>query len=772
MAKQKRTPGEGPQRRRPSPPVPGELSLSDWRAVEASLPRIASDNLGSSALLAQAQAIIYDAFDADFERQVPLARAALEVSPDCADAYLVLAEHASNLDEALDLYRQGVEAGQRAIGAAAFRQHEGAFWQFFETRSYLRARLGWAQCLWNSNQYDEAVEHFREILRLNPQDQQGVRYLLAAALMDLGRNDELGQLLDRYPDDRRTDWLFNVALLAYRRESDSPRARQSLLAAVEQNRYVPEYLLDFTRMPPDLPDDAPPGSPEEAVCAAARLRLAWRTTPQAIAWMRKVLQVPILPPPVTRTPDWRRLQRFLGELPQARDEIWQIDSRQFAEKIEIEGASGRPWLIVVADQSHGAFLAIEAGEGKPTPGDVWHHLVEAMLKPRVGDPRRPQKILVRLKSYQKAWQKKLAQLGVACDVGEPLDLVELAVAQTRVAQAADRRDPNTSPHGADDPTDPRALPQEIGEAWQADLRRLLGWVEEGGEVLRPYGVIVAQSEGEQVLAYDLAVHAAPSDWLWQTVARAIRRPLRGPPHRPGLIEVASEEHRAALQPHLEPWGIRCAVAARLDPLDVICEEMSRSLNRPVTMTAMVDVPGMSRERIAAFFAAAADYYRRMPWRGVSGNVPIEVRCDKFQSGPWHAVVLGQSGITLGLALYEGLENVEAVLSGEASEAEQARRASAISVTFGEAFEMPIRDLDAAERYRWSLASPDAYPCAMRVNPGRAVRPPLAWELELLEGCLRVIPDFIAEEVWESVRIVPVASGELTLQLSWMSESED
>jgi hypothetical protein len=61
---------------------------------------------------------------------------------------------------------------------------------------------------------------------------------------------------------------------------------------------------------------------------------------------------------------------------------------------------------------------------------------------------------------------------------------------------------------------------------------------------------------------------------------------------------------------------------------------------------------------------------------------------------------------------------------------------------------------------------------MRVNPGRAVRPPLAWELELLEGCLRVIPDFIAEEVWESVRIVPVASGELTLQLSWMSESED
>ena len=46
------------------------------------------------------------------------------------------------------------------------------------------------------------------------------------------------------------------------------------------------------------------------------------------------------------------------------------------------GTSARPWLIVVADQSHGAFLTIEAGEGKPSPGDVWHYLVEAMLKPR------------------------------------------------------------------------------------------------------------------------------------------------------------------------------------------------------------------------------------------------------------------------------------------------------------------------------------------------------------------------------------------------------
>jgi tetratricopeptide (TPR) repeat protein len=721
--------------------------------------------------LGRAQALVGHAFDADYEDQVPLAMRALDICPDCADAYVLLADHASSLDEALDLYRQGMEAAQRVIGESAFHDHVGQFWQVPVTRPYMRARLDLAQCLWDANRYDEATEHYREMLRLNPNDNQAIRYLLASALLDLNRNDELERLLKKFPRDRRADWLYTAALLAYRKEGDSQRGRQLLLKAVKQNSFVPDYLLDIKPMPPDLPESVSYGSEDEAVCCVDRTRMAWRTTPRAIAWLRKVLQIPALPPPANRAPDWRRLQRSLADLPQSQGEVWQVDSRQFAQKIEMEGISARPWLIVIADQSNRVFLTIEPGAGKPTPGDVWHYVVQTMMKPRVGEPRRPEEILVRLKSYEKAWQKKLGQIGVACTVSQPLDLVQRAVAQTRVAQPADRRDPEASPHGADDQTDPCTLPQQIGEVWQADLRHLLGWVEEDGEVLRPCGAMVAQREQQIVLAYDLAVRETPPDWLWQTIARAICHPLCGDPHRPGVIEVTSDQQRAVLQSHLEACGIQCVVADQLDSLEAIGEEMSRSLNRPVSMTALVDVPGMSQERVESFFAAAAEFYRRMPWRYVPGDVPIQIECDKFQSGPWYAVVMGQSGITLGVALYEGLVNLEAVLLADASQAEHVRRTSAISVTFGEAFEMPIRDLDAADRYHWPVASPDAYPCAMRVNPGRSIRPLLAWELELLEGCLRAIPDFAAEEVWESAPTVPVAAGELTLHLSWIDEND-
>ena len=37
--------------------------------------------------------------------------------------------------------------------------------------------------------------HWRDLLRLNPNDNQGIRYVLAARLLELGRDRELAVLL-------------------------------------------------------------------------------------------------------------------------------------------------------------------------------------------------------------------------------------------------------------------------------------------------------------------------------------------------------------------------------------------------------------------------------------------------------------------------------------------------------------------------------------------------------------------------------------------------
>ena len=60
------------------------------------------------------------------------------------------------------------------------------------------------------------------MLRLNPYDNQGLRYVLLDCLLAMGRDEEAGALLVEYEDDGTAAWLYDYALWAFRREGDTP----------------------------------------------------------------------------------------------------------------------------------------------------------------------------------------------------------------------------------------------------------------------------------------------------------------------------------------------------------------------------------------------------------------------------------------------------------------------------------------------------------------------------------------------------------------------
>ena len=233
-----------------------------------------------------AQELMYDAWEATGPRRVQLARRALEVSADCADAYVMLAEEtAGSVAEALALYAQGVAAGERALGEAAFTDGVGHFWGIVETRPYMRARLGLAQCLWAQGQYSEAIAHYQELLRLNPGDNQGVRYVLLPCLLQVGEHAGAGTLLDQYPDDAMAAWSYARALLTFQEQGDTPAARQQLAEAMASNPHVPAYLLGSKSPPAQPPAYYGMGDEAEAVVCATEHAGAWRKTPGALAWL-------------------------------------------------------------------------------------------------------------------------------------------------------------------------------------------------------------------------------------------------------------------------------------------------------------------------------------------------------------------------------------------------------------------------------------------------------------------------------------------------------
>lgn len=236
----------------------------------------------------RAQALVYDAWETpDRAQRIALARAALELSPRCTDALTILADEASSTAEAAVMFAKAVELAAEDLGASAFEEDVGHFWGIFETRPYMRARQRLAQSLWALGQRDEAIGHYRDMLRLNPGDNQGIRYLLAACLLDTGRDADLAKLLSDYGDEGTAAWAYTAALLAFRAHGPGPEANRRLSAAKEANPHVPAYLLGKKKVPRQLPGYIGFGDESEAMVYAGDFGEGWRKTPGSLEWLRQ-----------------------------------------------------------------------------------------------------------------------------------------------------------------------------------------------------------------------------------------------------------------------------------------------------------------------------------------------------------------------------------------------------------------------------------------------------------------------------------------------------
>src|SRR4029077_13216359 len=105
MAKKKRKPPkQSPKRAIRSSPKPfPPPELPDRRAIEGVMKEFLGEMLGGSAAgtpLDKAQELMYQAFGMpDPDERVKLAKQAIDLSPDCADAYVLLAEHTKSRKE-------------------------------------------------------------------------------------------------------------------------------------------------------------------------------------------------------------------------------------------------------------------------------------------------------------------------------------------------------------------------------------------------------------------------------------------------------------------------------------------------------------------------------------------------------------------------------------------------------------------------------------------------------------------------------------------------
>ena len=225
--------------------------------------------------------IFFQAFDAHGRRRVQLARQALELDPDCATRMSSSLNKPVRSKTNWITIAKGWKRGA-PLGSSFFSENMGDFWGISTTRPYMRARLGLAASLAAMGNINEAVAHYQELLRLNPGDNQGVRYFLLPKLLAAGRDLDAAKLLKQY-DEESANWAYARALLAFRLSGRGAAASRELRTALRINAHLPELLCSDAAIP--QPPHYAFGSFEEACVAAEELRPAFQAAPGALDWI-------------------------------------------------------------------------------------------------------------------------------------------------------------------------------------------------------------------------------------------------------------------------------------------------------------------------------------------------------------------------------------------------------------------------------------------------------------------------------------------------------
>lgn len=260
-------------------------SLPNTAALEDLARRV--DMHPDDEALSEAQFLMYDAWEtSDGRSRTALARRALKLSPFCADAWLILAERSTlSATDRREYLERAVKAGALALGKNGFQEYEGSFWGFLETRPYMRARHSLAEDLWQAGDSEAAIGHLREMLALNPADNQGLRYVLLSWLLATRDDAAVEKLLREHDDEVSAFMCYTQAIFAFRKSGDSEVARKAVAVAWECNSHVPALLARRGRIRVEDTGYYTLGGEDEAAYYLEEYGFAWKETPGAVDWL-------------------------------------------------------------------------------------------------------------------------------------------------------------------------------------------------------------------------------------------------------------------------------------------------------------------------------------------------------------------------------------------------------------------------------------------------------------------------------------------------------
>lgn len=290
---------------------------------------------------------------------------------------------------------------------------------------------------------------------------------------------------------------------------------------------------------------------------------------------------------------------------------------------------------------------------------------------------------------------------------------------------------------------PRRGPRASVE-WVGGTAQMPAFIADEGEPWRPEVLMWLSADGAIVgsaVMNPAEILDAACDNLRETIAA----PMWGAPHAPTRVRVASPELAAVLRagfPHIE------IVCAPTPELDVVIEGMrEHMLATPDDELSWLS-PQVDAAAVASFFRAAAALYRARPWDVVPAdegaffiNIPT---LDVFDSP---AMVIGQLGESFGVMLFDNADDLEtfgaAMDAFENGDQPDLPPYLVLNYERGADLQPALRREIAANH--WEVASTDAYPSLLAMEPDLVSRSAGARELAVMEAIALALPQVLVDQ---------------------------
>lgn len=150
----------------------------------------------------------------------------------------------------------------------------------------MRSKESYANCLLMAGQIEQAEKEFEEMLDLNPNDNQGVRYSLLSIYIELNQFENASRLLETHNEDSAY-MNYSRVLIEYGKSGLSSKLDRLLDKATQQNPYVIDFLLGRKKLPRWKPDYYSFGDTNEAILYVNANFHNWQREGKLLQWLKR-----------------------------------------------------------------------------------------------------------------------------------------------------------------------------------------------------------------------------------------------------------------------------------------------------------------------------------------------------------------------------------------------------------------------------------------------------------------------------------------------------